>query len=311
MPDFSDQKRVNLYFDSIETDISDLSNEVSNQSSYLIQLRQAILQEAIEGKLTVDWRKENPIRKGDPDYDAESLLKKIKIEKEKLVIDGKIKKQKPLASIKPEEVPFKLPEGWIWTRLGEIIKNPPRNGYSPKAVSYETDVKTLKLGATTWGTFNPVEFKYIDEKIDKDSIFWLKKNDILIQRSNSIDYVGVSAIYTGENCEFIYPDLMMKLEIMDLLSVNYVHKAISSPLNRQYYRNNAKGAQKSMPKINQGVVNNTFIPLPPLAEQQAIVSCVNKLLIMVDELKKQVSDRKKQSEQLMQAILREAFVGGK
>jgi type I restriction enzyme S subunit len=309
IPELSDQKTVNLHFDSIENEITDLSSEIQNQSSNLTQLRQAILQEAIEGKLTADWRKENPVRKGDPEYDAEALLEKIRTEKEKLVKEGKIKKQKPLAPIKTEEVPFELPDGWVWTRLGEIIKNPPRNGYSPKAVSYETDVKTLKLGATTWGTFNPEEFKYIDEKIDKDSIFWLKKNDVLIQRSNSIDYVGVSAIYTGKDNEFIYPDLMMKLEIVDSLPVQFVHKTISSPFNREYYRQNAKGSQKSMPKINQGVVNNTLIPVPPMSEQEAIVDRVEKLLSMVDGLEKQVSERKEQSEQLMQAVLREAFEG--
>lgn len=299
--------------------IEKLEFESSIQSTYLTKLRQAILQEAIEGKLTADWRKENPLRKGDPDYDAQALLEKIKAEKEKLIKEGnpstglraRIKKQNPLAPIKPEEVPFELPEGWIWTRLGEFLKNPPRNGYSPKEVNYGTKVKSLKLGATTWGKFNPLEYKFIDEDIPADSVFWLKPNDILIQRSNSIDYVGVTAIYTGKENEFIYPDLMMKLEIVNPISVLYSHEVLSAPYCREYFRKNAKGAQKSMPKINQGVVNNTLIPLPPLAEQHAIVERVEKLLAIVDELEKQVAGRKELAEQLMQAVLREAFKGGK
>ncbi len=313
IPEISYEKQLNaeILISKIKKKLNPVKEELTNQSSYLSKLRQAILQEAIEGKLTADWRKENPVRKGAPDFDAEALLKNLKAEKEKLIKEGKIKKQKPLAPIKPEEVPFELPEGWVWTRLGEIIKNPPRNGYSPKAVSYESEVKTLKLGATTWGTFNPAEFKYIDEKIDKDSVFWLKNNDVLIQRSNSIDYVGVSAIYTGKDDEFIYPDLMMKLETVDSISVKYFHKAISSPFNREYFRKNAKGAQKSMPKINQGIVNNTLIPLPPIAEQKAIDVSVEKFLAMVDKLVTQVSERKKQSELLMQAVIREAFEGKK
>src|SRR5690554_3664545 len=307
IPNLAEQQIINRYFNAIENEAIYLSNEITTQSTLLSQLRQAILQEAIEGKLTAGWRKENPIRKGDPDLDAEALLKKIKIEKEKLIKEGKIKKQKPLAEIKAEEVPFGLPEGWVWTRLGEILKNPPRNGYSPKEVNYETKVKSLKLGATTWGVFNPLERKFIDEDIPDDSVFWLKPNDILIQRSNSIDYVGVTAIYTGKENEFIYPDLMMKLEIVKPISFFYSHKVLSAPFCLEYFRKNAKGAQKSMPKINQGVVNNTLIPIPPLAEQQAIVDRVEKLLFMVDELEKQVSERKEQSEQLMQAVLREAF----
>ena len=73
--------------------------------------------------------------------------------------------------------------------LEKIINEKPRNGYSPKAVEYETNTKTLKLGATTRGYFNPNEFKYIDEEIEKDSYLWLKKGDFLIQRANSLDYV--------------------------------------------------------------------------------------------------------------------------
>jgi type I restriction enzyme, S subunit len=311
IPELAEQQKINYYFDAIDNEISDLSNEVNTQSSYITKLRQAILQEAIEGKLTAEWRKENPVRKGNPDYDAEALLEKIQAEKEKLIKEGKIKKQKPLAPIKAEGVPFELPEGWVWTRFGGILKNPPRNGYSPKEVNYETKVKSLKLGATTWGVFNPLERKFIDEDIPDDSVFWLKPNDILIQRSNSIDYVGVTAIYTGKENEFIYPDLMMKLEIVKPISILYSHKVLSAPFCREYFRKNAKGAQKSMPKINQGVVNDTIIPIPPLAEQQAIVDRLEKLLSMVDELKKQVSERKEQSEQLMQAVLREAFEGGK
>lgn len=311
IPELKEQKKVNQYFDALENNIFDLSDEIEKQSLYLSQLRQAILQEAIEGKLTENWRKKNPVCKGNPDYNAKALLKKIKTEKVKLLADKKIKKQKPLAPINNEEMPFELPNGWIWTRLGDVLKNPPKNGYSPKAVRYKTNVKTLKLGAITRGFFNPTEFKYIDEEISEDSQFWLNKNDILIQRSNSIDYVGVSAIYTYKNHEFIYPDLMMKLEIMDPLSIIYLHKALSAPFNRNYYRKNAKGAQKSMPKINQCVVNNSLIPLPPLIEQQAIVERVEKLLSVVDKMEKQVIDHKEQAEQFKQSVLREAFEGKK
>jgi type I restriction enzyme S subunit len=309
LPALAEQKQINRYFESFENEFADLQSESTSQADIVKKLKQSILQEAIEGKLSGDWRKSNPVRKGDPDYGAKALLEKIKAEKEKLIAEGKIRKEKPLAPINPEDVPFALPKGWVWTRLGEIILNPPRNGYSPKGVNYETGVKALRLGSITWGVFNPAEFKYIDEVIPKNSDFWLKPNDILIQRSNSIDYVGVSAIYTGLPSEFIYPDLMMKLEVIKPLSIIFIHKAISTPLNREYYRKNAKGVQKTMPKITQGIVNNTLIPLPPLTEQQFIVERVEKLLSMVDALEVQVDERKGQTDMFMQTVLREAFEG--
>ena len=96
-------------------------SEISNQQTYLTKLRQAILQEAIEGKLTAGWRVKNPVEKGNPNTDAAALLETIKTEKQKLIAEGKIKKEKPLTPINPDDVPFCLPDGWVWVRLGEVI----------------------------------------------------------------------------------------------------------------------------------------------------------------------------------------------
>ncbi len=295
-------KLFNIYYFHL-----DILYENKKQFNIVTQLKQAILQEAIAGQLTAEWRTKNPMQKGNPDTDAIALLAKIKAEKQQLIADGKLKKEKPLAEIAINEIPFSIPDSWVWCRLGDIIKESPKNGYSPKAVSHPTNIKTLKLGATTSGKFNPDECKYIDEDIAPDSFLWLKKNDILIQRSNSLDYVGVSAIYDDEDNQFIYPDLMMKIQMMQNVSIEFSYLLLSSPMTREYYRSLAKGAQKSMPKINQGVVLNTLFPLPPLAEQKAIVEKVDRLMNIIDQLEQQIKHRKQLAENLMQTVLREAF----
>ncbi|MEH2056306.1 MAG: restriction endonuclease subunit S [Nostoc sp.] len=307
IPPINEQKDFIFLFNKLKKFNDLLIQEFDSQEKYISQLKQAILQEAIAGQLTAEWRDRNPMQQGNPDTDAAALLAKIKAEKQQLIANGKLRKEKPLPKISPDEVPFCVPDNWVWCRLGEIIKENPRNGYSPKAVSYPTSVKTLKLGATTWGKFNPDEYKYIDEEIPSDSIFWLKKNDILIQRSNSLDYVGVSAIYDGEDNQFIYPDLMIKVQMMQYLSIKFSYLLLSSSMTRKYFRNLAKGAQKSMPKITQGVVLNTLFPLPPLAEQKAIVEQVDYLMKIIDQLEEQIKHRKKLAEELMQTVLREAF----
>lgn len=310
IPNIESQREVVSFFNRIETEMGDLSEEVEKQQDSLTMLRQSILQDAIEGKLTVKWRKEHPdLISGD--NHAAKLLEKIKTEKENLIKADKIKKDKPLLPISDAEQPFDLPDGWVWCRLGEVIYNPPRNGYSPKEVPYESATKSLKLGATTYGFFDPSKFKYVADNIPKSSVFWLEPGDILIQRSNSIEYVGVSAIYSGRSKEFIYPDLMMKIQIAKPLLIKLFSIFLSSPMIRGYFRAKAKGVQKTMPKINQGTVSATLIPLPPLHEQAEIVERVHRLLSMGDELKKQGSERKEQSELLMQAVLREAFEGAK
>ncbi len=135
----------------------------------------------------------------------------------------------------------------------------------------------------------------------------MNKREILIQRGNSIDFVGVSAIYNGESHKFIYPDLMMKLKPVKSISEIYLHHALMSSYCREYFRDNATGAQKSMPKINQGVVSSALIPICSLEEQKAIVVKVEKLLTLCNQLETQVTHNQSHAEQLMQAVLKEAF----
>ena len=301
IPDLQNQqeivKKISLQLKKTEQ----LSVKIESQKNYIKQLRQNILQEAIEGKLTADWRKQNPVQKGNPNYDAESLFEQI--QKERI----NEKKQKELSPITDEEKPFEIPEGWKWVRLGEIIKEPPRNGYSPKAVDFETPIKTLKLGAVTYGIFDPNEYKYINEEIPKDAYCWLKNGDFLIERSNSVEYVGICAIYTGKDNEFMYPDLLMRFKTQDILSKQYIHTALISPFNRSYFMSNAKGAQKTMPKINQECVVNTMIPLPSIAEQNEIVKQIERNLQTISDLENQILKRELQTKQLMQSILKDAF----
>jgi len=309
LPDIDTQASIVEFFQRTENEIDDIDFHISQQHAYIKQLRQAILQEAVAGKLTAEWRKQNPDLISGENH-AARLLEKIKAEKERVIKDGKIKKQKPLPPISEDEKPFDLPEGWGWFRLGEIIKDLPRNGISPKAVQYVTNIKSLKLSATTCGIFNPNEFKYLDDKVEYNPFYRIKNGDILIQRSNSHEYVGVSVIYDGKDDEFIYPDLMMKIRVLDVLNNHFIHRALSSPCVRNYFRINSRGSQQSMPKINQKTVILAPIPIPPLAEQHAIVEKVDRLMAKIDALEEQVKSRKEQAEQLMQAVLREAFNDG-
>ena len=177
-----------------------------------------------------------------------------------------------------DEIPFELPEGWAWSRLLSIIEEKPTNGYSPKGVEYITNVRNLTLTATTSGFFKPNEFKYVDVEIPPDSKYWLKHNDILIQRSNSRELVGTSCIYDDKDFAFIYPDLMMKIHLMGSIDVKYIDSVLKSTLSREYYIANATGSAGSMPKINQSIVANTIVPLPPYAEQKRLVRYLSDVM---------------------------------
>lgn len=199
---------------------------------------------------------------------------------------------------------------WENLTLSDLIVEKPRNGYSPRAVDYETPVKSLSLSATTSGNFDPSCVKYLDIEVpDKNSHLWLMNGDILIQRSNSLEYVGTSAIYDGEDFEFIYPDIMMKIKPNDRVITKYLNYCLSSFETRDYFRKNATGTAGNMPKINQAVVSNTPVRLPSTQEQEEIVRRIESLFTKADAIEHQYKSLKQKIDTLPEALLHKAFKG--
>lgn len=114
LPEVDEQKQIVSNIRKKHKKVSDIQSLVEGQKAYLTQLRQAILQEAVQGKLT---------RQDENDGSATELIKRIKFEKQKLIKEGKLKKEKELPPIRENEIPFELPNGWVWCRLGEVVSN--------------------------------------------------------------------------------------------------------------------------------------------------------------------------------------------
>lgn len=275
-----------LNYESVEDSLDSLNGNFPDQ------LKKSILQIAVQGKLVPQDPSDEP---------ASVLLDRIRAEKERLIAAGKIKRDKNESVIFrrdnshyekygfdekyiEEDLPFEIPETWAWARLISIIERKPQNGKSSKSVEYITSTKVLTLTATTSGTFKPDAYKYVPISVSQDSPLWLRKNDILIQRSNSREYVGTSCIYTGDDNEYIYPDLMMKIQLLPGVSAEYLDIVLKSPMVRNYYTTAASGTSESMPKINQSIVCQTLIPIPPANEQKIIVETVTNILEVVKVL---------------------------
>ena len=167
----------------------------------------------------------------------------------------------------------------------------------------------MTLSATTSGVFLPQFFKYIDETIPDDSYLWLAQGDILIQRANSIDKVGTSAIYTGKHHEFIYPDLMMKLRIQNNIDANFIAYYLKTSDSMDYFRKNAVGTAGNMPKINQKIVSDLPVVLPSVAEQTAIVKILNNLFFKEQWAKEAAEIILSRIDMMKKAILGRAFRG--
>lgn len=198
---------------------------------------------------------------------------------------------------------------WVVVTIGDLLDGKPRNGYSPKAVEYETAVRSLTLSATTSGRFLEQHSKYIDEEIPADSHLWLEPGDILIQRANSLEHVGVSALFDGPRKTFIYPDLMMKCRPNSKVDGRFLLYLLSAEATRRYFRDRATGTAGNMPKINQQTVMSAPVVLPPLNEQIEIARRVDRLLGLADRIAQRQAAAKAYAQQLAPLTLAKAFRG--
>lgn len=194
-------------------------------------------------------------------------------------------------------------------QFGDTILEKPRNGYSPKGVVYPTKYKNLTLTSTTSGHFKAGCFKYIDIDIDEGSYLWVKHNDILIQRANTIEYVGMSVLYQGEDNQYVYPDLMMRCHAKDGIIPQFLVYQLQSPACKNHFRRYATGTAGSMPKINQKTVMTAPIIMTSYEEQERIVKEIDARLSICDEIEQTVDTALQQAEALRQSILKKAFEG--
>jgi len=196
-------------------------------------------------------------------------------------------------------------------RLGEILVDKPRNGWSARCDNADSGTPVLSLSAITGFQYRPNAYKRTSETTMEGAHYWLKPGDLLITRSNTPELVGHAAIYDGSPSPCIYPDLMMRLDVdQQLADQHFVHRMLTSGQVRDYIQRSAKGTSPTMKKISQGVVMN--IPFPtgiPLVEQRSIVAYLDDLQAKVDALKRLQAETAAELDALLPSILDKAFKG--
>lgn len=259
------------------------------------QYRQSVLVGTFRGEFTKEWRGQNP--EIEP---AEELIDSLAM--------SSCSGSKLHEKVKPF---FDIPRNWKWTSLVDLLCEGPNNGYSPKSGSDATGTLSLKLSATTKGFFDVSEttVKRLYEKIDDSSKLWLESDDLLIQRANSLEYVGTSAIFRGPSKTYIYPDLMMRVRIKHDGIRSYVWRYLNSDIARRYFRANATGTAGNMPKINRKTVNNLPIPIPPESELFVINHRINHAMAMADGINNIVHNAIEKQSSLNRSFLAKAFRG--
>jgi type I restriction enzyme S subunit len=202
----------------------------------------------------------------------------------------------------PEESETTLP-------LSDILSEPLKNGYSARPVAHETPFRVLTLTATTSGYFDGRHFKYTDETFAPDSPFWLRPGDIVIQRGNTSEYVGVPALYEGGPKTYLYPDLMIRARIREDINPRFVWYMLLAPQARNYLRERATGSAGNMPKINQKILSELPVPVPAAETRTAIVDLLDETLNRASEAESRMKSASMAVDDTSQAILAKAFRG--
>ncbi len=274
--------------------LGNLKVELSHQLNLLKKLRQQLLQDAVQGKLL----EQNP-----NDEPASELLKKIKAEKEKLIAEKKLKKEKELPPIKPEEIPFEIPKNWVWCRLGEICTKI-GSGSTPKGSNYS------KIGIPFFRSQNIYneglifdDITFISDEVHKQMNGTVViANDILLNITGGS--LGRSSLVPNS---FKEGNVSQHVCIIRPLFINnkFLHSVVLSKTFQKFIFNSTTGSgREGLPKYN---LEQFLIPLPPLPEQNRIVKRIEHLIQIYEELQNSIQQSEIQNEKLLQQVLKEAL----
>lgn len=308
----NDLKEDKIYFDDlIENEIvalhkkqlttSSISTELTHQLTLLKKLRQQLLQDAVQGKLVP----QNP-----NDEPASELLKKIKAEKAKLIAEKKLKKEKEIPSIKPEEIPVEIPENWVWCRLGEIIYDT-EGGKSPNCLhepANDNEWGVIKTTAVQEMYFLEIENKVLPSNFIVSEQHKVLEGDILITRAGPKNRVGIVCCVENLTKNLILSDKTIRIKhSKKLLFSKFIALALNSPLIKPFIEQKMTGMADSQVNISQDNMKGFPIPLPPLSEQKRIVQKLDELMQYCNELEASIQESESQNEKLLQQVLREAL----
>ena len=292
IPPLGEQFRIVSAIESVDASIRDYGAKEEAlralNGSFPEGLKKSILQEAVQGKLVPQDPSDEP---------AEALLERIRAEKQRLIKEGKIKKDKHESVIFrrdnshyekldgverciDDELPFEIPESWSWVRLGAVLEI--ARGGSPRPIQQylttEPDgINWIKIGDTDKGG------KYIyktKEKIRPEGVVksrMVHSGDFLLTNSMSF---GRPYILKTDGC--IHDGWLVLSNRLECYSVDFLYYILSSPFAYYQFCDSVSGAV--VKNLNSDKVANALFPLPPLSEQVRIVQRIEELLPLVNGL---------------------------
>ena len=284
LPPLAEQKRIVARLKEILPQVDEYEkayNELQElNKKFPDNLKNSLLQMAIEGKL-VEQRAE--------DGNARDLLKEIQAEKAKLIAEKKIKKEKPLPEINEDEIPFEIPDNWVWCRLDDIVSKEIRRGKSPK---YDEAGSAFAFAQKCNSKYDGIRLdlarKISDESLKRygdDEL--LQDKDIIINSTGNgtLGRIGMyKEIYNTNNDKYFADSHVTVVRIQKNILSEYIHIAL---LSYHKYLTSLGEGSTNQTELKPLIIKSLLIPIPPLAEQKRIVAKLEQILPLCDELSKE------------------------
>lgn len=237
------------------------------ESHFTEYLPKSILQAAVQGKLVPQNSHDEP---------ASEFLKRMQQEKVQLIKEGKLKKEKPLPPISKDEIPYDLPEGWEWCRLGAISNYGNTQSVSTDEISDDSWV--LELEDVEKGTGKLLTKKRKSQRVPQSTKHRFQPNDILYSKLRPY----LNKVLIAEEFGYCTSEIL-PLTFYKELNIKYTLNYLRSPLFVDYANRCSYGVK--MPRLGTNDGKLALVPLPPIEEQKRIVAKVDDLLALCDEMK--------------------------
>lgn len=258
-------------------------------------LEQTLLQLAVRGLLVPQDPSDKP---------ASELLKRIRTEKDRLMAEGKIKRDKPLPPITDEEKPFELPVGWEWVRLGDIVFVSSGVTLGRKTpIATPVSLPYLRVANVQRWHLNLTSMKEIVVDQTELQRFQLQSGDLLITEGGDWDKVGRTAIWNDEIATCLHQNHVFKARgITSDWNAVWAELFLNSAVARSYFASSAKQTT-NLASINMTQLKDCAFPMPPLAEQSRIVTRVTALRCLCADLRQRLAEREAVQSRLAEALV--------
>lgn len=245
------------------------SNVTKLNNEFPMDLEKSILQYAMQGKLAEQDINDEP---------AQGLIEKIQLEKERLVKEKVIKKEKPLPPITEEEIPFDIPSSWEWVRLGDISTKI-HYGYTASA-AVKGNVRLLRITDIQNNSVNWEDVPYCSIDENKLESMLLKERDILIARTGGT--IGKSFLIKEVTECSVFASYLIRVQLLSQISEDFISYYLRSPLYWNQLIEMSAGT--GQPNVNAQNLKLLLVPIPPLEEQYKIVTAIEQMLFVKNKL---------------------------